>query len=220
MRDRAVDATHRRTSGFHTQSELERLVQRRRRRGPSSSQTVDQAIAGRPYQERAVRVVVEHFDAHPVGLTATPKNEVDRNAYRVFQLEEGVPTDVHGLEDTVQNGHLVPPRAVDVHLKYVRGGTRYDELSEEERAAWDETEWNDGGEIPDEVGATAAERICRRLRGLLHYAPAGTHTSWTRTSRMSSVPRGGSKLPAPASARTSSGSRPKPASSSGVTRTT
>lgn len=69
-----------------------------------------------------------------------------------------MPTDVYGLEDAVKDGWLVPPRAVDVPLKFVRTGIRYDELSEEERAAWDETEWNDEGEIPDEVGAGEINR--------------------------------------------------------------
>ncbi|WP_336650537.1 DEAD/DEAH box helicase family protein [Kocuria rosea] len=288
VRDRSTDAAYRRINGFHTRNELERLVQRRRRRKPLTSLPINQVVAGRPYQERAIRAVaehfeihhqrrallvmatgtgktrtvialtdlltraswartvlfladrtslvkqaerafkahlpnttvvnlveekstdgrvfvstyptmlnlldaknsdgtsmfgagffdlvvvdeahrsifnrylavVEHFDAHLVGLTATPKDEVDRNTYRVFQLEDGVPTDVYSLEDAVKDTWLVPPRAVDVPLKIVRTGIRYDDLSEDERAAWDETEWNDDGEIPDEV---SAGEINRRL---------------------------------------------------------
>ncbi len=36
------------------------------------------------------------------GLTATPKDEVDRNTYRLFDLERGVPTDAYALDEAVQ----------------------------------------------------------------------------------------------------------------------
>ncbi|MFI2478493.1 DEAD/DEAH box helicase family protein [Nocardia xishanensis] len=59
-------------------------------------------------------VIFEHFDSLLVGLTATPKNEIDRNTYRLFHLEEGVPTDVYDLEQAVQEGYLVRPVAKSV----------------------------------------------------------------------------------------------------------
>ena len=37
--------------------------------------------------------IFDYFDSLLVGLTATPKDEVDRNTYRLFELEDGVPTD-------------------------------------------------------------------------------------------------------------------------------
>jgi type I restriction enzyme, R subunit len=37
------------------------------------------------------------FDSLLVGLTATPKDEVDHNTYRLFHLEDGVPTDAYSL---------------------------------------------------------------------------------------------------------------------------
>src|SRR5205085_3677697 len=78
------------------------------------------------------RAVFEYFDSYLVGLTATPKDEVDRNTYSLFDLEEGVPTDAYPLEDAVKDGFLVPMKAVSVPLKYQREGIKYDELSEEE----------------------------------------------------------------------------------------
>jgi len=93
------------------------------------------------------------FDSLLVGLTATPKDEVDRNTYTLFNLEDGVPTDAYSLDEAVAEGYLVPPVAVSVPLKFLREGIRYDELQEEEKNAWDITEWNEDGEIPDEVAA-------------------------------------------------------------------
>ncbi|MFJ2080310.1 DEAD/DEAH box helicase family protein [Streptomyces anulatus] len=96
--------------------------------------------------------IFNYFDSLLLGLTATPKNEIDRNTYKLFQLEDGVPTDSYGLDEAVDDGYLVPPRAVKVPLKIMERGIRYAELSEEERAEWDAKEWTEDGQIPDAVG--------------------------------------------------------------------
>ncbi|HEY3611214.1 MAG TPA: DEAD/DEAH box helicase family protein, partial [Pseudonocardiaceae bacterium] len=95
--------------------------------------------------------IFDYFDALLIGLTATPKDEIDRNTYRRFHLEDGVPTDVYSLDDAVAEGWLVPPHAVDVPLKFQRGGIRYADLSEEDKQRWDELEWDDEGNVPDEI---------------------------------------------------------------------
>jgi type I restriction enzyme R subunit len=64
------------------------------------------------------RAIFDYFDALLVGLTATPKDEVDRNTYSLFELETGVPTDVYSLEDAVNDRFLVPSKAVSVPLKF------------------------------------------------------------------------------------------------------
>ena len=97
------------------------------------------------------RAIFEYFDGLLVGLTATPKAEIDRNTYSLFDLETGVPTDDYELGNAVDDGYLVPPRPVSVPLQFVRTGIRYDQLSEEEQEAWDATEWNDDGTIPTDV---------------------------------------------------------------------
>ena len=58
------------------------------------------------------RAIFSWFDSLLVGLTATPKDEIDRNTYRLFDLEDGVPTDAYALDEAVAEGYLVPPRAV------------------------------------------------------------------------------------------------------------
>jgi type I restriction enzyme R subunit len=104
------------------------------------------------------KAIFAYFDALLVGLTATPKDEIDRNTYGLFGLEDGVPTDAYGLEDAIAEGYLVPPRAVSVPLKFQREGIKYAELSEDERAQWDELDWDDEGHAPDEVGAEAVNK--------------------------------------------------------------
>ncbi len=105
------------------------------------------------------RAIFDYFDSLLVGLTATPRDEVDRNTYDLFDLEPGVPTDAYGLEEAVADGFLVPPKAVSVPLRFQREGIRYDDLSDEEKDAWDELDWDEeGGPAPDEVGAEAVNR--------------------------------------------------------------
>jgi type I restriction enzyme R subunit len=98
------------------------------------------------------RAIFDYFDSYLVGLTATPKDEIDRNTYSLFDLEDGVPTDAYSLEEAVAEGHLVPPKTVSVPLKIVRSGLRYDDLSSEEKDQWDMLEWGEE-EVPDTIEA-------------------------------------------------------------------
>ena len=95
-----------------------------------------------------------YFDSYLVGLTATPKNEVDHNTYELFQLERGVPTFSYSLDEAIEEKHLVPFVAISVPLKFQREGIKYDDLSEEEKQQWDEIDWGENG-APDEINAGA-----------------------------------------------------------------
>lgn len=100
--------------------------------------------------------IFRYFDSYLVGLTATPRDEVDRDTYHLFGLETGVPTDAYGLDEAVADRFLVPPRAQSVPLKFVREGIRYDQLSEEEKEHWESLDWGDREEedLPSEVQAS------------------------------------------------------------------
>jgi len=104
------------------------------------------------------RAILDHFDSLLVGLTATPKDEVDRNTYGLFDLENGVPTDAYSLEEAVRDGFLVRAMAVSVPLKFQREGIKYDELSEEDKDRWDALEWDEAGGVPDRVEAEAVNK--------------------------------------------------------------
>ena len=93
-----------------------------------------------------------------VGLTATPREEVDKNTYDLFELEQGVPTDAYELEKAVQDGYLVPPSVEQIDLKFPREGIDYDSLSDDEKAEWEALDWGEdaqSGELPDRVNAAA-----------------------------------------------------------------
>ncbi len=103
--------------------------------------------------------IFDYFDSLLVGLTATPKDEVDHNTYRLFRLEDGVPTDAYSLAEAVSDGFLVPPKGYSVPLKFVRQGIKYDDLSDDEKDQWDELDWGDDGVIPSEIGAEEVNRF-------------------------------------------------------------
>ena len=98
--------------------------------------------------------IFEYFDSLLVGLTATPKNEIDHNTYGLFNLEDGVPTDSYELTDAIAEGYLVPPAGRSIATQFVREGIRYADLSEEEKEAWDLLDWEDDI-VPDEVDSSA-----------------------------------------------------------------
>ncbi len=102
--------------------------------------------------------IFDYFDSLLVGLTATPKDEIDFNTYGLFDLERGVPTDVYSLAEAVADKFLVPAKAVSVPLKYPREGIKYEDLSEEEKEAWDEHDWDETGAVPDRVEAEAVNK--------------------------------------------------------------
>tara|TARA_R110002020_G_scaffold26460_30_gene85567 strand:+ start:23577 stop:26300 length:2724 start_codon:yes stop_codon:yes gene_type:complete len=96
------------------------------------------------------RAIFDYFDSFLVGLTATPKEDVDHNTYSLFDLEDGVPTDAYSLDEAIADGHLVPPQAISVPLKIIQRGLRYDDLTEEEKDQWDALDWG-GEDVPDSV---------------------------------------------------------------------
>ena len=104
------------------------------------------------------RAIFDYFDSLLVGLTATPRDEVDRNTYSLFELEDGVPTDAYSLQEAVDDGFLVPARAVSVPLRFQREGIKYDQLSEDDKDQWDALEWDDEGSVPDRVEAEAVNK--------------------------------------------------------------
>ncbi|MDD2765814.1 MAG: DEAD/DEAH box helicase family protein [Opitutaceae bacterium] len=107
---------------------------------------------------RKYSAIFDWFDSLLVGLTATPKDEIDRNTYRLFELENGVPTDAYPLEQAVADKVLVPMQAISVPLKYPRQGIRYADLSEEEKEDWDALEWDEEDGPPESVDPQAVNK--------------------------------------------------------------
>ena len=101
------------------------------------------------------RDIFTYFDAPLVGLTATPKDEIDKNTYNIFELESGVPTYGYELAQAVKDGYLVDFISVETVLKFIDEGIAYDDLSDEEKEAFEETFADEEGNVPDKINSSA-----------------------------------------------------------------
>ncbi len=100
--------------------------------------------------------IFDYYDSLLLGLTATPKSEVDRNTYHLFDLEDHVPTYAYELDQAVADEFLVPPKPVSVPLKFQRKGVKYDDLSDEEKQEYEEQFYDEEtGSWPQEIDAAA-----------------------------------------------------------------
>jgi type I restriction enzyme R subunit len=84
------------------------------------------------------QAVFDYFDAILIGLTATPKKDLDRNTYHLFQIEDDNPTFAYELNQAVEAKFLVPPKSFSIPLKFPRQGVKYSELSERDKARFEE----------------------------------------------------------------------------------
>lgn len=87
--------------------------------------------------------IFAYFDSLLTGLTATPREEIDRNTYELFEREIGLPTDEYGLDQAVADGFLVPFKPISVPLRFPREGISYADLSDDEKAQWDLLDWEE-----------------------------------------------------------------------------
>ena len=98
--------------------------------------------------------IFRYFDALLIGLTATPKNEIDKNTYGVFDLERGNPTFSYELDKAVEEGYLVDYSTIEVKSKIMENGIHYNELNEEEKEQFEET-FEDDDDITDTISNSA-----------------------------------------------------------------
>lgn len=77
--------------------------------------------------------ILDYFDALIVGLTATPRDEVDRSTYDTFQMESGVPNFAYELQEAVDDGYLVPYNVLSRTTDILKNGIRYNDLTDEEK---------------------------------------------------------------------------------------
>ena len=101
------------------------------------------------------QAIFDYFDGLVVGLTATPRNDVDRNTYRFFEIENDVPTFAYEFERAVKEGYLVDYHTIKTSTDFMDRGIKYNELSEDEKEEYENTFADDEDNIPEEIDATA-----------------------------------------------------------------
>lgn len=75
----------------------------------------------------------DYFDALLVGLTATPRDQVDKSTYDVFELETGEPNFSYEFSEAVKDGYLVDYTTISRTTQRLREGIKYNTLTEEEK---------------------------------------------------------------------------------------
>lgn len=100
------------------------------------------------------KAIFDYFDSYLLGLTATPKDEIDKNTYTIFDMENGVPTFAYELKKAVEDEYLVDYRTVEVKSKIMEDGIKYDELSEDDKEEYEE-KFDDDENIGEEISSTA-----------------------------------------------------------------
>lgn len=81
--------------------------------------------------------IFDYFDSLLVGLTATPREEIDRSTYKLLELEEGEPNDFYEYAEAVHEGHLVDFEAYRYDSDILKHGIKYNERSEDEKKQLD-----------------------------------------------------------------------------------
>lgn len=95
--------------------------------------------------------IFTYFDSLLVGLTATPKDDIDKNTYSIFNLEDGVPTYGYNLAQAVKDGYLVPYKSIETQLNFMENGISYDELTSQEKEEYEETFTTENGKLPKKI---------------------------------------------------------------------
>ena len=101
------------------------------------------------------QAIFEYFDGLVVGLTATPRNDVDRNTYRFFEIENDVPTFAYEYEKAVKEGYLVDYHTIKTSTDFMDRGIKYSELSDDEKEKYENTFAEDEDNIPEGIDASA-----------------------------------------------------------------
>ena len=98
-------------------------------------------------------VIFDYFDALMVGLTATPREQVDASTYEIFACEQGRPDFEYAMSQGFQDGYLRPWKLYNRTTSVLRRGVRYDDLPEAEKESYEKGFEEAGVETPDAVEA-------------------------------------------------------------------
>ena len=105
------------------------------------------------------RAIFDYFDAFMVGLTATPKTDVDRNTYDFFEMEHGVPTYAYDYDTAVYQDHvLVPYYNYEVKTRFLDEGITYDDLSDQDKERY-EDDFIEDDKMPDFIPSAALNKF-------------------------------------------------------------
>lgn len=95
--------------------------------------------------------IFDYFDSLMIGLTATPRNDIHKSTYKVFDIDTDTPNYEYDVQKAVKDGFLVYYRALDRTPDILKNGVTYDELDEEDKEQYEELFTEDDGTIPEKI---------------------------------------------------------------------
>ena len=100
------------------------------------------------------QAIFEYFDGLLLGLTATPRSDIDKNTYKIFELQDNVPTYSYEYEEAINAGFLVDYHTIECSTNYIRNGIKYNELSDEDKEEFEDT-FADDEDVVDAIAPGA-----------------------------------------------------------------
>lgn len=104
------------------------------------------------------RAIFEYFDAMLIGLTATPKTDVDHNTYDFFDLENDMPTFAYEYEQALADGYLVNYHCIERLYSVPTEGISYDKLSPEDKERYEDA-FAEDDTMPDYIPSSEMDRV-------------------------------------------------------------
>ena len=100
------------------------------------------------------QAIFDYFDGLLLGLTATPRSDIDKNTYRIFDIQDNVPTSSYEYEKAVEEGFLVDYHTIKCSTTFTREGVKYSKLSDEDKEQFEET-FSDDENVDEEIPSSA-----------------------------------------------------------------
>ena len=95
--------------------------------------------------------IFNYFDSLMIGLTATPRNDIHKSTYRVFDIDTDIPNYEYDVQKAVKDGYLVYYRALDRTPDILKNGVTYEELDDEDKTQYEELFTEDDGTLPEKI---------------------------------------------------------------------
>jgi len=98
--------------------------------------------------------IFDYFDAIQLGLTATPKDHLDHNTFKLFECEDGLPTFAYTYDEAVTN---IPPYLSDFEAFKIKTKFQQEGINSSTIAEADRKRLLAQGQDPDELSFEGTE---------------------------------------------------------------
>jgi len=123
---------------------------------PLTSHFFDLIIADESHRSiyNVYKNIFDYFDAVQLGLTATPKDHIDHNTFKLFECEDGLPTYAYSYDEAVHN---TPPYLSDFEVLKIRTKFQQEGINSQTIAEADKKRLLIDGSDPNEIDFEGTE---------------------------------------------------------------